>query len=64
MLHSSSGDVLATGEHMLLHVNTNKGKACPFGKILYEKLAQIWNGHQNLSIPNYAGKGLQEINKK
>ena len=64
MLHSSSGDVLATGEHMLLHVNTNKGKACPFGKILYEKLAQIWNGHQNLSIPDYTGKGFQELNKK
>jgi carnitine 3-dehydrogenase len=64
MLHSSSGDVLATGEHMLLHVNTNKGKACPFGKILYEKLAQIWHGHQNLSIPDYAGKGFQELNKK
>jgi len=64
MFHPPSGDVLATGEHMLLHVNTNKGKACPFGKILYEKLAQIWNGHQNLSIPDYAGKGFQELNKK
>ena len=64
MFHPPSGDVLATGEHMLLHVNTNKGKACPFGKILYEKLAEIWNGHQNLDIPDYAGKGFQELNKK
>jgi carnitine 3-dehydrogenase len=64
MFHPPSGDVLATAEHMLLHVNTNKKKACPFGKILYEKLAQIWNGHQNLSIPDYAGKGFQELNKK
>jgi len=46
-----------------LHVNTNKGKACPFGKILYEKLAEIWNEHQNLDIPDYAGKGFQELNK-
>jgi len=64
MFHLLSGDVLATAEHMLLHVNTNKGKACPFGKFLYEKLAEIWNGHQNLSIPDYAGKGFQELNNK
>jgi len=63
MFHPPSGDVLATAEHMLLHVNTNKGKACPFGKILYEKLAEIWNEHQNLDIPDYAGKGFQELNK-
>ena len=64
MFNPPSGDVLATAEHMLLHVNTNKKKACPFGKILYEKLAEIWNGHQNLNIPDYAGKGFQELNKK
>jgi len=63
MFHPPTGDVLATAEHMLLHVNTNKGKACPFGKILYEKLAEIWNEHQNLDIPDYAGKGFQELNK-
>ena len=64
MHHPSSGNVLATGEHMLLHVNAKKGKACSFGKILFEKLAQIWNGHQNLGIPVYVGKGFQKLNQK
>ena len=63
MHHPSSGNVLATGEHMLLHVKAKKGKACSFEKILFEKLAQIWNGHQNLSIPDYVGKGFQKLNK-
>ncbi len=61
LIHVSSGDVLATGEHMLLSVNTNEGKACPFGKILYEKLEKIWQGHQNLDVPDYAGKGIRRL---
>ena len=39
MLHHDSGDILATGEHMLLHVDTDEGRASPMGKSLYEKLA-------------------------
>ena len=61
MLHPDSGDILATGEHMLLHVDTDKGRACPMGKYLYEKLALIWNGHQNMVAPVYAGKGIREL---
>mgnify|MGYP006087134007 CR=1 FL=1 len=61
LLHTSSGDVLATGEHMLLHVNTDKGKACPFGNMLSEKLEKIWQGHKNLDIPDYAGNGIRKL---
>ena len=61
LLHASSGDVLATAEHMLLHVNTEAGKACPFGKKLYEKLEKIWQGHQNLDVPDYGGKGIRNL---
>lgn len=61
MLHPDSGDILATGEHMLLHVDTDEGRACPMGKYLCEKLAIIWNGHQNMVAPVYAGKGIREL---
>ena len=61
MSNASSGDILATGEHMLLHVNTEAGKACPFGKKLYEKLEKIWQGHQSLAAPVFAGKGILSL---
>ena len=61
MSKASSGDMLATAEHMLLHVDTEAGKACPFGKKLYEKLEKIWQGHQNLDVPDYGGKGIRNL---
>ncbi|MBC8258897.1 MAG: carnitine 3-dehydrogenase [SAR324 cluster bacterium] len=61
LLHVPSGNVLATGEHMLLHVNTTAGGACTFGKILYEKLAEIWQGHQNLTAPEFVGNGIMNL---
>ena len=61
MSNASSGDILATGEHMLLHVDTEAGKACPFGKKLYEKLEKIWQGHQHLDVPDYGGKGIRNL---
>ena len=46
MIHPPSGKMLATGEHMFLHVNTEKGRAVQMGKAIYEKLEKIWKGHQ------------------
>ncbi len=64
ILHASSGDLLATGEHMLLHVDTEARCAAPLGKKLYEKLEKIWRGHQNLTVPDYSGNGIQNISPK
>ena len=61
MIHSPSGKMLATGEHMFLHVNTEKGRAVQMGKAIYEKLEKIWKGHQNLKIPEYSGKGIMQL---
>ena len=61
LLHTSSGDKLATGEHMLLHVDTEARCASPFGKKLYVKLEKIWLGHQNLTVPDYSGNGIQNL---
>ena len=63
MKNTSSGDILATGEHMMLHVNTDIAKSSAFGKNLYEKLELIWAGHKNLSIPEYAGQGISNLKK-
>jgi len=61
MSNASSGDILATGEHMLLHVDSEAGRACPFENILYEKLEKIWQGHQSLAAPVFAGKGILSL---
>jgi len=63
MKNTSSGDILATGEHMMLHVNTDIAKSSAFGKNIYEKLELIWAGHKNLSIPEYAGQGISNLKK-
>jgi len=46
---------------MLLHVDTEAGCAAPLGKKLYEKLAKIWQGHQKLTVLDYAGNGIRNI---
>ena len=61
LIHTPSGNTLATGEHMFLHVNTEKNCAVPMGKAIYEKLEKIWEGHQNLAIPTYVGKGIMQL---
>ena len=61
LIHTPSGNTLATGEHMLLHVNTEKGHAVQMGKAIYEILEKIWEGHQNLAVPEYAGKGIMQL---
>ena len=38
MIHPPSGKMLATGEHMFLHVNTEKGRAVQMGQAIFEKL--------------------------
>ena len=63
LIHPPSGNTLATGEHMLLHVNTEKGRAVQMGKAIYEILKNIWEGHQNLAVPDYAGKGIMQLKK-
>ncbi len=61
MIHPPSGEMLATAEHMFLHVNTEKGRAVQMGRAIYEKLEKIWKGHQNLKIPEYSGKGIMQL---
>ena len=64
MKNVSSGDILATSEHMMLHVNSEIGKASKFGEILYERLNLIWEGHKKLSVPEYAGRGIKNLKNK
>lgn len=53
--------MLASAEHMLLHVSTTEHRACPMLQPLVDKLAEISPGQAGLAMPAYAGKGIREI---
>ncbi len=61
MAHGRSGEVLATAEHMLLHVDTKLGRACPIGEPMAGRLNEIWLGHRNLPVPDFAGYGIRPL---
>ena len=61
MTHGREGYPLATAEHMLLHVDTHKGAACPMGRALEGRIERIWEGHQSLASPDHAGRGIRSL---
>ena len=53
--------ILATAEHMLLHVDTQLASVCVMEAPLQTRLAQLWQGQQQLSSPDYAGQPIRDI---
>ncbi len=58
MHHAATGALLATGEHMLLHVDMDGPKASPFAPAISEKLAAIAEAHADLPAPKQAGRSI------
>ena len=56
MFHAKSGDLLATTEQMLVHVDMNKGKACQIESTVEDILLKIWGYHKKLSTPRQKGR--------
>ena len=56
MFHTESGELLATTEQMLVHVDMKKSKACVINPDVFSVLKQIWSGHQNLPSPKQKGR--------
>jgi acyl-CoA thioester hydrolase len=54
-MFNAAGDRLATGEQMLLHVDTRAGKVVPFPGDLAARLRRIAAAHAALPVPDYAG---------
>ncbi len=48
--------LLATGEHMFLHVDRNQGKSCPAGEGIMQHLRPLAGAHAGLSKPELAGR--------
>ncbi|MCO5062869.1 MAG: carnitine 3-dehydrogenase [Rhizobiaceae bacterium] len=54
-------ELLATAEHMLLHVDTRKSTTSEIGAELKPALARIWAHHKAFTAPEYAGKAIRAV---
>ena len=52
------GMLVATAEHMMLHVDTRVGKACAAPQTIIDRVSEIAQYHQRLPMPNNAGRHM------
>ncbi|MCV6548655.1 MAG: carnitine 3-dehydrogenase [Cohaesibacter sp.] len=53
--------IIATGEHMLMHVDTKASSACAFCSPLKENLKHINSAQKILTIPSFAGRAIRAV---
>jgi carnitine 3-dehydrogenase len=58
MLHGQSGELLATTEQMLLHVDMNAARTTPIASEVHRALSAIWAVHRDLPVPEQAGRRM------
>jgi carnitine 3-dehydrogenase len=58
MFHAATGELLATGEQMLLHVDMNAGRAAPMPDWLHAHVQAIHTAHTTLPRPSQAGAAI------
>lgn len=58
MHHGKTGELLATGEQMLVHVDMNAGKSCPMPAELGRRVEAIRQAHAELPVPPQAGRNI------
>lgn len=58
LYRTGDGELLATGEHMLLHVDMSGPRSAPFPPELAERLAAIGAAHASLPVPEQAGRAI------
>jgi len=56
VMSKTDGTVVATAEHIYLHVDTKLKKASPIGKELLERLKPIADAHAKLQKPEGVGR--------
>ncbi len=58
MFHANTGELLATGEQMLVHVDMHAGRAAPMPPWLLEHMQAIHTAHAALPRPSQAGAAI------
>jgi len=60
-MYGEQDELLATAEHMLLHVNSKESSACPALPAIKENLSHLWAGQKQLEMPDYAGRAIRHL---
>lgn len=58
MHNAATGELLATGEQMLVHVDLAAGKSCSMSPELQRRIMAIRAAHAHLSLPPQAGRSI------
>ena len=58
LTHGASGELLATGEHMMLHVDTRAARTCAWVEPVAARVAAAAAGHARLEHPAGAGRSI------
>ncbi|MBT3457852.1 MAG: 3-hydroxyacyl-CoA dehydrogenase [Thiotrichales bacterium] len=59
MFHGDTGDLLATTEQMLIHVDMKKAKASEIDHDVFSILEKVWDSHQKLPSPKQKGRVME-----
>ncbi len=59
MHHRNTGDLLATTEQMLLHVDTKASKVSVIRADVFEALSAVMEVHKDLGVPEQAGRQMR-----
>jgi carnitine 3-dehydrogenase / betainyl-CoA thioesterase len=59
MANTETGSLLATGEYMLLHVDTSAGRTSPWREPVAARVAAAAAAHAHLSPPDGAGRAVE-----
>jgi carnitine 3-dehydrogenase len=59
LMRADDGTVIATGEHMLLHVDRTEGKTVPAGAEVLTELNEIFDLHRDLPWPEGGGNQIR-----
>jgi acyl-CoA thioesterase FadM len=58
MHHGETGELLATGEQMLVHVDMNAGKSAPMPPELHRRVHAVLAAHAGLERPAQVGRSI------
>lgn len=58
MLHGGTGDLLASAEQLLVHVDMAAGRSSDLPEQLYERIAAIRDAHRSLARPDVVGRPM------
>ncbi len=61
MQQRRTGETVATGEHLLLHVDTSAGRTCPWVAPVANGVARAAAAHAALPVPEGAGRAISGL---